>query len=511
MDDPPVQSENGAGSPSPSDPGYAPVDRHGQKGEGYAVFWVDLSGRVTRWAESCTSMFGHAGSDVPRSFGDLFVERDRARGIPALVLRHARDLGSWDGTGWRMRFGDEPFWAATSVSLVRTPNGLPIGFMVVTRDVTRLRALGVGADGDDRARLASLGRVASEVSHDVRNILAAIRGFANALERLDPGNGSSDAVRAELLKACDRGTLLTQRLLGVGRSTVEGVGPTDLGALVRDAEPLLRQVLPRRIELRIRIDGGLPEVHTRRADAELALLNLVINARDAILEQGRIEVSVHPATSHGDVSMSVRDSGSGMSKEVLSRCRERAFTTKDSGGGTGLGLGIVQEAAREFGGSFWIDSTPGGGTTATVSFRAYPAGGAPARVGARALEAGSVILLWGVSPLSGDLLANLLRRNRRPVVRVDSRDRALEEIASLGPKLALLVIDGSDAAREAEFVLQTLPAAACSLLITATPVEGRIAHGFDQQLVGPTDPDALLACVSELSRRPTERSLRSIH
>lgn len=436
---------------------------------------------------------------------------DRRHGIPALILRHARDLGSWDGTGWRVREGDDPFWAASSVSLVRTPNGLEIGFMIVTRDLSQLRGYDNNAPEDDRARLVSLGRVASEVSHDVRNILAAIRGFASALERLDPTNSASGVVREELLKACDRGTLLTQRLLGVGAGGEASSEPTDLGALVRGAEPLLRQVLPARIDLRIRVEPGVPTVRARSDDAELALLNLVLNARDAIPAAGLIEVSVTGGASGGGV-LTVRDSGVGMTGEVLARCRERAFTTKGSADGSGLGLVIVQEAAREFGGSFRIESEPGVGTSAQLGFRGVGAASADEKGAASSVAAGpsAVVLLWRSSSLATELLTGIFKRNGWPVVVVDTSDGGAEALDRLGHRTAVLVADGIEAARACAPLLEPAGRATRSILLVDEPVEDAVAGLFDQQLVGPIDPDALMACVAEVCRED-ERLLRSIH
>ncbi len=503
---------SGAGSSAPyadSSP-WPAVGVDEQRDDACAVFWLDLAGRITRWAASCSATFGFPSGAGPTRFEELFLVEDRRHGIPALILRHARDLGSWEGTGWRVREGDDPFWAASSVSLVRTPNGLEIGFMIVTRDLSQLRGYDHSSPEDDRARLVSLGRVASEVSHDVRNILAAIRGFASALERLDPSNSASGVVREELLKACDRGTLLTQRLLGVGAGGEASSEPTDLGALVRGAEPLLRQVLPSRIELKIRVEPGLPTVRARSDDAELALLNLVLNARDAIPAAGLIEVSVTGDASGGGV-LTVRDSGVGMSGEVLARCRERAFTTKGSADGSGLGLVIVQEAAREFGGSFRIESEPGVGTSAQLGFRGV--GAAADEKGASSTVASgpsAVVLLWGSSSLATELLTGILKRNGWPVAVVDSSDGGAEALDRFGHRTAVLVADGIEAGRACAPLLDSSGRTTKSILLVAEPAENEVAGLFDQQLVGPIDPDALLACVAEVCRED-ERLLRSIH
>lgn len=512
MDLPPFPDHHGSGADElpPTNPVAGPAS------EPYAVFWVDLTGRVTRWAESCAEVFGQSRAEAPEWFRDLFRSEERRRGIPGLILRHARDVGSWDGTGWRLRQG-AAFWAASSVSLVRTPNGLDIGFMVVTRDLSRLNAVSGPAVDSEQARLASLGRVASEVTHDVRNILAAIRGFAGALEKLQPSSGASDVVRAELLKACDRGTLLTQRLLGVGKEEPRVAECTDLGAVVRGARPLLRQVLPSRIRLRTEVEEGLPGVRTRTADVELALLNLVINARDAMPDRGLVEVRAHSMNGPEGRTfvLTVRDTGEGMSPETLERCRERSYSTKADEHGCGLGLAIVEETATEFGGTFRIDSELGVGTSASMTFRPFtdllPGVVAAETAEADELAAGPTAILWASSPVVSELLAGLLKRNGFPTLRVRSAEDADEAARALGTRASLLLVEGKAAAEQCGGVVAALPESAGSVLLTDVAIDHDIAHVFDHQLVGPMDPDALLACLSEVRQRGASSVSRSIH
>lgn len=331
---------------------------------GYSVFWLDLNGRVTRWTAECERVFGRSTSEtLGRHFRDLFYEEDRKSGKPERALAETRENGAWDGVGWLLRQDGAPFWAAASVTLIKTPNGIDIGHMVVARELEPL----IGDEGltPDASRLVSLGRVATEVSHDVNNILTAIRGFAGLLERKLPAGGGSHQVWHELIRACDRGAELTQKVLGVASATADEAGVVSVVDLVRSMEPLLRQVIPNRILLTVSLEDGLPPIRGYTSDLELAILNLVVNARDAIPGEGTIALTVsgEGARDHIDrVVLSVRDSGVGMSREVRDRIFDRFFTTKAPGEGTGIGMTLVRDSVRAAGGWIEIESGPGSGT-----------------------------------------------------------------------------------------------------------------------------------------------------
>ncbi len=337
----------------------------------YGVFWLDLRGRVTRWSAEAQEVFGHTEEQaVGLSLHELFPESDQAAGVPARALEAARDRGAWDGIGWRVTRSGECFWSATSLTMVYTPNGLGIGVMAVVR---RLES-SLAADVDfDAKRLASLGRVASEVSHDVRNILSAIRGFAAVLERRLPDGDAAHQVWHELVKACDRGADLTERVLGVARSDTSAEGPVSISETVLSLRPMLRQIVPPRIRLDIHAPEEVAPIFARRHDIELAILNVVVNARDAISGPGLIDITLSeertPGSTTGEwVVLSVRDSGQGMSPDIQDRIFDRFFTTKGSGRGTGLGMAMVRDSVQAAGGSIEIESAQGTGTVVRMLF-----------------------------------------------------------------------------------------------------------------------------------------------
>lgn len=420
----------------------------------YGVFWLDLHGRVTRWSDEAQKIFGHTGDEASTlRLHDLFTEMDQAAGAPERALAAARDQGTWDGIGWRVTRSGESFWATTSLTTVHTPNGLDIGVMAVVR---RLEStLTSDVIGSDTQRLASLGRVASEVSHDVRNILSAIRGFAVVLERRLPDGDVAHQVWHELVKACDRGADLTERVLGVARSEASTEAPVSLAETVRTLAPMLRQIVPPRIRLEIEAQGDVTPIVARRHDIELAILNLVVNARDAISGPGKIAITLAEERGgrSGDprVVLVVSDTGKGMSPDIQQRIFDRFFTTKDSGRGTGLGMSMVRDSVRAAGGSIEIESAQGSGTVVRMAFDPEtkiegvdtPGGPAESAIGAdggvRApagdgrKRARHTVLVWCGSPVLRAAAAELLGRRGYGVrVATDQKmaERLLEDPAA---------------------------------------------------------------------------------
>lgn len=382
------------------------------------------------------------------SFAKIFTKEDLDCGTPDRVLRQASATGTWDDVGWRVGGSGARFWAATSVTLVRTPNGVPIGHMVVTRDLTAFEDARTATLDQSTARLVSLGRVAAAMSHDLSNILTAIRGFAGLLERDLPTSGGSHQVWHELIKACDRGADLASRTLGVGSAAEDASASVDLSTSLPDMHALLAHLLPSGITLTISVDHDLPPVRACRASFELAVMNLVVNARDAIDRRGTITISAAreqegEAGRSGRIVVTVQDTGAGMSPAMQERVFERFFTTKHADGGTGLGLSIVREAVRAMGGSVEIESRAGRGTRVRILLAtvdpecgadvAYPA------VGRRRL--GPRVLVCCASEVLRGCVAEFLTRERFSLLPVGDGAAAERAWADVDGDVAATIID----------------------------------------------------------------------
>lgn len=252
--------------------------------------------------------------------------------------------------------------------------GAVITLLDVTREHEAREALQLREAALRQAqKMEAVGRLAGGIAHDFNNLLTAIRGNVTLLrDRVSGGDELAEEV-AEIDQAADRATALTRQLLVLSRSEVSQVRPVELGALVRSTRRLLRRVIREDIHL----DAPDPEVplHVEAdpANLEMVLLNLAVNARDAMPGGGTL--SIHTHSERGDRSLpedhvragphiviEVRDTGEGIPPEIRGRIFEPFFTTRQASGGSGLGLSIVQGIVEQLGGTVGVESTPGSGT-----------------------------------------------------------------------------------------------------------------------------------------------------
>lgn len=217
-------------------------------------------------------------------------------------------------------------------------------------------------------RLEALGRMAGEVAHDLNNMLVPIMGNTElALGELGDEQTTRELL-GEVLAAGDRAARLTRQLLAFSRGQPVERSQVDLGRALASLEPMLRAMLPASITLKVARGDGPRTVLANAAQLEQVVMNLVLNARDAIDGGGEITLAVETAERDGRrwAALSVRDTGVGMTADVSAHVFEPFFTTKASGKGTGLGLAVVDGVVRSHGGVVDVTSTPGSGTCFTV-------------------------------------------------------------------------------------------------------------------------------------------------
>lgn len=228
-------------------------------------------------------------------------------------------------------------------------------------------------------KLATLGQLTSEVAHDFGNLLTVMLGYSELLLADLPPDGIGHTYLAEIHRAAERASALTSQILGYSRSGNDEPSTVDLGDVVRDLGSMLGRLFGNRVDLRIAANNGCP-VGVGAKLAEQLVINLVLNARDALLQNGRrIDVTVAPTTLAGPVAvrlgsagpgefvqLRVRDFGCGMSEAVQSELFTPFYTTKPTG--TGLGLSIVARIARRAGAAVAVQSRVGEGTTFDVYF-----------------------------------------------------------------------------------------------------------------------------------------------
>jgi PAS domain S-box-containing protein len=345
----------------------------------YAIYMLDPEGRVTNWNAGAERLKGYKASEIiGQNFARFYTEEDREKDIPARNLRIALHEGRFETEGWRVRQDGTQFWASAVLNAIRDSDGKTIGFAKITRDLTERRA------AEERARQAqkmeAIGQLTGGVAHDFNNLLTIVIGNLEALRRslkgsdLDVGRLQRSAENA--MQGARRAETLTQRLLAFSRQQPLDPKPVDIGRLVTGMSDLLRRTMDEQITIETVLGGGIWLAHADPNQVELAILNLAVNARDAMPEGGK--VTIETANVYLDdkyaaaqaevipgqyVMVAVTDNGIGMTPEVKAKAFDPFFTTKDVGQGTGLGLSQVYGFVKQSGGHVKIYSELGEGTT----------------------------------------------------------------------------------------------------------------------------------------------------
>jgi PAS domain S-box-containing protein len=358
-------------------------------GSGDALVLWDGDIRIVDVNAAFTTMYGYSRDEVVGgSFGDRFTPEAKARRIA--LIRRALDGHECQLEGETLRKDGRRF-AVELRYLPITHRGEP-HVLAIARDITErkeaeARRQALEAQLRQAQKMEAIGQLTGGIAHDFNNLLTSILGYTvMALERAE-AEGDAVQVRylAQTQRASQRARELIQQMLTFSRGSRGEPRPVALAPLVRESLTLLRSTLPATIGLESAIDGDLPCVTADPVQLEQVLLNLCINARDAIQGTGTIEVVVHRVAIDGQlcascraplagefVGIAVRDSGSGIPAAVQERMFEPFFTTKDTGKGSGMGLSTAHGIVHEHGGHIVVDSAPGRGS----SFRVLlPAGG----------------------------------------------------------------------------------------------------------------------------------------
>lgn len=224
-------------------------------------------------------------------------------------------------------------------------------------------------------RMNSIALLGAGLAHDLNNALSSVRAYTQIMrEDLEQGEAVSSARLDRILQATDQAVTLTGRLMSFGRPEDSSQGRTDLPTTIRTMEPILRMLLTRDISLQMTLAQLPMRVCLSRSQVEQILVNMVANARDAMIQGGSITLllTCESGASHPTALLQIQDSGPGMPPEIRERIFDAFFTTKGPGRGTGLGLASVQHLMDEAGGSIDVESELGAGTTFTLRFPLDP-------------------------------------------------------------------------------------------------------------------------------------------
>jgi PAS domain S-box-containing protein len=346
----------------------------------YAVYMLDADGRIASWNAGAQRFKGYEAAEIlGRHFSNFYTEEDRAAGMPARALATAAREGRFEGEGWRVRKDGTRFWTHVVIDPIREASGELIGFAKITRDLTERREAQLALEKAREAlfqsqKIEALGQLTGGIAHDFNNLLMAVLGSLELLEKRLPDDPKMKALLENAVHGAQRGAALTQRMLAFARRQELKPSAVDVAGLVIGMADLLQRSLGPSILVETRFPLSLPPVLSDPNQLEAALLNLAVNARDAMPTGGPLviaarESSVGPGDSLAPgryVRLSVSDAGEGMDEATLSRAMEPFFTTKGVGKGTGLGLSMVHGLAEQSGGRLVLRSRAGEGTTAEL-------------------------------------------------------------------------------------------------------------------------------------------------
>ncbi|MGQ0815678.1 MAG: PAS domain S-box protein [Gemmatimonadota bacterium] len=341
------------------------------------------------------------------------------------------------------------------VSISMWESGEPQLFIAVARDITRKNQLETQLR--QAQRMEALGRLAGGIAHDFNNLLTTIKGHADLIRNELGSTGCADI--DEISSAADRAATLTSQLLAFGRQQMLQLQVLDLNALIGDMQKLLDRVIGENVVLTTTLDSGISPVEADRAQLEQVVMNLVLNARDAMPAGGELRIRTANAiltevdadrfvfVRPGNyVLLSVTDAGVGMDADTVARIFDPFFTTKEPGKGVGLGLATAYGIVKQLGGYIWCDSEPRKGT----SFRVYlpPAHAtnavAPSRastVQARSARGNETILLVEDQAAVRSLVRRVLQKSGYDVIDAANGTEALSLIETLERPIHLLLTD----------------------------------------------------------------------
>nr|WP_052639531.1 PAS domain-containing sensor histidine kinase [Pseudorhizobium banfieldiae] len=347
----------------------------------YAIYMLDPTGHITNWNSGAQRIKGYSADEIIGShFSRFYTDEDRASGLPEFGLETARREGRFEKEGTRVRKDGSRFLAHVTIDAIRDETGELLGFAKVTHDITEKveaqNALNRAREELFQAqKMEAIGQLTGGIAHDFNNLLMAILGSLEILKKRLPDDPSMMPLLDNAIQGADRGVALIQRMLAYSRRQDLDLAAVDIPSVVAGMMEFVQRSVGAAIQIQTDFEEGLPAVLTDAVQLETALLNLIVNARDATPNGGTITIGATRMQAQADLSeprtpgllrLSVSDTGEGMDEETLERAATPFFTTKGVGKGTGLGLSMVQGLVEQSGGKLLIESRKGEGTTISL-------------------------------------------------------------------------------------------------------------------------------------------------
>ena len=420
-----------------------------------AIVAVDAEERVTLWNPAAERLFGWSAAEVlgrPLPLAEPFDSeeyqpvRDRVRSgqtVTGLETRRERK----DGSRVDVLLSCAPF---------RDAQADLSGAIALYLDLTEYRRL--EEQLRQSQKMDAIGQLAGGVAHDFNNLLTVIKAYSGIIaDQMDDANPLKVDV-GEIQRAAGRASSLTQQLLAFSRKQVLQPGVLDLNSVSRELEPMLRRLIGDDVQVVLRLDDAIGRVKADRSQVEQVLINLIVNARDAMPSGGTVSIETanvelsdsysrrRPVVAPGKyVMIAVSDTGEGMDEETQSRIFEPFFTTKPAGKGTGLGLSTVYGIVKQSSGYIWVYSEPRMGTTFKVYLPVMEAeemSVAAAEQAVRKPTLGSeTVLLVEDEPSVRSIARRILERNGYTVLEAHDGRHALRVADQYRQPIQLLLTD----------------------------------------------------------------------
>ena len=424
----------------------------------YAIYMLDPTGRVSSWNAGAERFKGYMADEIiGEHFSRFYTEEDREAGIPRTALETAKREGRFEAEGWRVRKDGSRFWASVIIDSIRNDAAELIGFAKVTRDLTEKRA--IEEQLRQSQKMEAVGQLTGGLAHDFNNLLTGISGSLEMMQvRMAQGRTHEfDRYFMAAQGAVKRAAALTHRLLAFSRRQTLDPKPTNVNQLLSGLEELVRRTVGPSVRVEVVGASGVWPTLVDPNQLENAVLNLCINASDAMPDGGTLTIETanrwldDRAARQQDlpvgqyVSICVTDTGTGMTPEVIAKAFDPFFTTKPLGEGTGLGLSMIYGFARQSGGQIRIYSEVGQGTTMCLYLPRHDED-APAeevtefRTAPNPTGEGEVVLVIDDEPTIRMLVAEVLAESGYAVIEAPDGPAGLRVLES-NARIDLLITD----------------------------------------------------------------------
>lgn len=427
----------------------------------YAIYLLDASGRVSSWNPGAERFKGYKEEEIiGQHFSVFYTVEDRASGVPQRALETAKKEGRFEAEGWRVRKDGTRFWCSVVIDPVYDDERQHVGFAKITRDITEQKGhreeLQAARDAMHHARrMEAIGRLTGGVAHDFNNFLTAIRFSAEFLKRSGEMPHSQMRYVGIISDTTEKAAQLTRQLLAYAKKQPLKPHVFDVRDCLSSLRELFEASVGSSIAVAYEIGAGNTTIYADPAQLESALLNLVINARDAMPYGGRLTISVQGidraptlgASLNSDVphvAVAVKDTGTGMEDEVAKHIFEPFFSTKGHHDNSGLGLSQVQGFVRQSGGDVEVQSQLGEGTTFTLYLPAAVATSKAGDTSARQFEHPQVrnrVLLVEDNRMVGEVVFTMLKDMGQDAIWVLDAEAALAHLTENAGACDIAVLD----------------------------------------------------------------------